>query len=181
MLREKGLVVDGFLFSTNKEYNNAIEEQEAVAYFKSNSDLSKSRAALKLYSKLTENRTFHTPVGYTFLKELQDFILKSGIVKSDQLEGIYIPSPGSADSEELNTLTIDHFKQIANQAQNRNKNSRIINIFLVLIITVMIGVAIYSDKTVYTNFENKVVDKYATWEEELNNREQILNDLETKD
>ncbi len=179
-MREKELVMSGFLFSTNKEYNDAKEEQEAIEYLKANSDLSNSKVVLKLYNKLNENRTFHTPVGYTFLKELQDIVLKAAIVKSEDIDDIYIPAQSNSESEELNALSLNHFKQIAEKEHTQNRNSRIINIFLVLVIIAMIGISIYSDRTVYSDFENKVIDKYASWEEELNNKEQLLNELETK-
>jgi len=177
-MSEKGLLIGGFLFSTNKEYSDAKQEQETIEYLKANSDLSKPKTVLKLYSKLTENRTFHTPIGYLFLKELQEIILNAGIVKLEELESIYIPTQNLSENEELNNLSLHHYKQIAEKAHIQNRNSRIINIFLAFIIIVMIAIAIYSDKSVYTDFENKVIDKYASWEEELNNREQDLNNRE---
>jgi len=177
-LSEKGLVVGGFLFSSNKEYNDAKQEQETIEYLKANSDLSKPKTVLKLYSKLTENRTFHTLVGYLFLKELQEIILKAGIVKLEELDSIYVPTQNFSENEELINLSLHHYKQSAEKAQIQNRNSRIINISLAFIIIVMIAIAIYSDKTVYTDFENRVINKYASWEEELNNREQKLNNRE---
>jgi predicted nucleic acid-binding Zn ribbon protein len=179
VLREKGLVVSGFLFSTNKDYNDAKEEQEAIDYLREKSDLSNARTALKVYNKLTENRTFHTPVGYSFLKELQDIIIKSGIVKPEDLDGIYIPGRSNANNE-VNMLQAEQYKVLAEKEHNRNRNSRIINIFLVGIILVMMVLAIYTDKTVFSNFENSIIDKYAGWEEELSQREQALKESEEK-
>lgn len=177
-MREKGLVVNGFLFSTNKDYKEANEEQEAIDYLRENSDLSNARTALKLYNKFTENRTFHTPVGYSFLKELQDTILKEGVVKPENLEAIYIP--GSGGNNEVDILRAEQYREIAEREHTRNRNSRIINIFLVCIIFIMIIISLYSDKTVFSKFEEGILNKYASWEEELNQREQALDALEDK-
>ena len=176
-MREKGLVVNGFLFSTNKDYNQAKEELEAIDYIRTNTDLANSGTVLKLYNKLTENRTFHTPVGYTFLKELQGTIIRTGLVKPADLEGIYIPGKGS-DNNEVAILKAEQYKVMAERAQIKNRNSRIINIFLVVIIIAMIIIAINTDKSVFTNFENNIIDKYSVWEEELIERERVLEELE---
>ncbi len=178
-MREKGLVVNGFLFSTNKEYNQAKEELEAIEYIKKNTDLANSGIVLKLYNKLTENRTFHTPVGYTFLKELQGTILRSGIVKPENLEGIYIPGK-SSDNNEVAILKAEQYKVMAEREHTKNRNSRIINIFLVFIIMIMIIIAINTDRTKFTNFENNIIDKYSSWEEDLKERERVLNELEDR-
>lgn len=171
-MREKGLVTVGYLFSTNKDYSDANEEQESINLLRSKADLSNPRTALKLYNKLIENRTFHTIVGFTFLKELQVTILNSGIVKAEDLDGIYVPP--QIDNNEVDTLTLEKYKLLADTQKVRIRNSRIINLFLVITILFMIIIAIYTDKTMYTDFENKVIDRYSTWEDELNNREQDL-------
>lgn len=173
-LSEKEFVVDGFLFSTEKEYEDAKQELESVEYLRNNSDLSIGKTVLKLYNRLIEDHTFHTPIGYQFLKELQDNMINSGIVKVDELVKIYVPAQHRGESSELNALKLNQYKQIAETLKTRYRNSRIINIFLVIIIIVMIGISIYSDKTVFTKFENQVINKYASWEEELKSKNEKL-------
>lgn len=174
---DKGLVVNGFLFSTNKEYNQAKEELEAIEYIKKNTDLTNAKTVLKLYTKLTGNRTFHTPVGYTFLSELRDTIIQSGIIKPEIVENIYIPS-NVVDNNEVAVLKAEQYKVMAEKERTKHRNSRIINIFLVFIIMAMIVIAIYTDKNLFTNFETSIIDKYSAWEEELDKREQALDELE---
>lgn len=177
-MKDTDLLVAGFLFNTNKEYSDAKDELEAVEYIKTNTDLSKPKLALKLYKKLTENRTFHTPVGYCFLKELQDTIKRAGVIAPEALENIYVlPHSGSA-TEEINVISLEHYKQLSETEHIKNRNSRIINIFLVLIILVMLAIAALSDKTIYSNFENEIINKYASWEEDLNKRQQQLDERE---
>jgi hypothetical protein len=42
----------------------------------------------------------------------------------------------------------------------------------------MIAIAIYSDKTVFTDYKNAIINQYAAWEEDLNSREEDLNSRE---
>ncbi len=171
-MKAEGLVTGGYLFSTNKDFSDANEEQESINFLRSKTDLSNPRTVLKLYNKLIENRTFHTLIGYTFLKELRDGILTSGIVKAEDLGEIYVSA--QINNNEVNSVTFEHYKHLTERQQVRIRNSRIINLFLVITILAMIIIAIYTDRTLYSDFENKVIDHYSDWEEELNNREQDL-------
>lgn len=178
-MREKGLIVDGFHFSSSKEYEEAKKELESVNLLRSKAELSNPRTVLKVYSKLLESETFHTPVGYAFLKDLQGIILKSQIIKPDDLPGIYIvPISDSKEKTELNNLNLNQYKQQVKKQQTRLRNSRIINLFLVIIVIVMVIMTFYTDRTMFSNYKNQVIDQYASWEEELNNKEKELNEKE---
>ncbi len=170
-MREKGLIIGGYLFGTNKDYNEAREEYESIHFLRSKADLTDARSALKLYIKLVENRTFHTIIGYTFLKELQGTILNSGIVKEEDIDGIYIPAQDAYDAD---ILSLEKYKLLIEKQKYRIRKTRIINIFLLITILGMLIIAIFTDKSVYADFENKIVNRYSTWEEDLNNREQEL-------
>jgi chaperonin cofactor prefoldin len=175
-LEEKELKTGGFLFSTEKDYNDAKQEEEAIKYLQANTDLTNSASVLKLYNKLTENRTFHTPVGYTFLKELRDTIINNTKIKQEDLDTIYIPALNYNPNSEQNSLLLKHFKEVAEKTHTRNRNLGIINLFLAITIIVMIGIAIYSDKTTFSNYEKSVINKYEAWEESLNKRQQSLDE-----
>lgn len=179
---ETSLSVNGFLFSNNKEYNDAKQEKGAIEHFKNKLDLSNPREALKLYNKILEKQSFRTPVGYLFLKELQDFIIKSEIIKIEDMQEIYIFTENANVSynNDFDSVSLNHYKELFDTEKMRHRNSRIINIFLVIIIMAMMYIALKADKTEFSDFENKVINKYSTWEEELTTREQKLNEREEK-
>ncbi|MDF2609258.1 MAG: hypothetical protein K0R92_732 [Lachnospiraceae bacterium] len=181
-MKDNELVVNGFLFYTNKDYNDARQEQEAIDHFKSKLNLSNPQEALKLYNKILDKQSFRTPVGYYFLKELQESILASG-VKSENIKGIMIPAVETGNSgydDDMNTVTLKHYKELADTLKIRQRNSRIINIFLLFTILAMMVIAINTDKSHYANFENQVINKYEAWEEELMAKEQELEEREEK-
>lgn len=174
---EKKYVVDGFEFSTESDYKMAKEELEAIIYFKDKINLSDLSNIAKLYNRILDRRTFHTPVGYSFLKDLQNRLIQSGYVKNEDVEKIFITNRNHTENQ-VDSLSIDHFKKIATVEKSKRRNLKIINTFLVVTILIMFLIALYSDKTVFTKFENELIDRYATWEEELNNRELELEEKE---
>jgi hypothetical protein len=174
---EESFIIDGFQFSSSKEYDEAKKELDAINLLKSKSELSNPKTTLKVYNKLLENKTFHTPVGFAFLKDLQHIILKSQIITSKDLKGIYIAPSGdsiSKEKTEFHNLTIDQYKQQVKELRTRLKNSRIITFFFAMIIIVMIIMTFYTDRTMFSEYKNELTDQYASWEEELKNREQEL-------
>ena len=56
--------------------------------------------------------------------------------------------------------------------------SVILNIALVVAVCAMFGIASKSDNPNIINYENAVVNKYASWEQELSEREQVIREKE---
>lgn len=177
---DKKYVVDGFEFLSEAEYNAAKEELTAINFFKEKTDLSDLSTVIKLYNRILARNTFHTVVGYSFLKELQNTIILSSKNKLKDLENIHVKAVQGSEENRLDLITAEKFKELAKKEKTKHRNSRIINLFLTLTIIIMFIIALYSDKTVFKKFENDIIDEYASWEEELTQREEELDKREEK-
>ena len=71
--------VNGFLFSTTEEVNAAKKEARAVVYLEERLKGRSPEEAKSMYTQIMDQGLFHTAVGYSFLKELQDSLKASGI------------------------------------------------------------------------------------------------------
>lgn len=168
----------GFSFSDSQEYKEAKREAETVEYIKANTDLSDLNKAAKLYHKLVERKTLKTVVGYAFLKELQERIIREGIIGSESMPNIRVERDKKQIKAYSGSLEHDQEKKHAAVVENyriRLRNSRIISAFLVVIIIVMFAIAIFSDRGKFTDYENKILNKYSAWEEALDTREKELD------
>lgn len=174
---EKEYKVSGYSFSDVLDYKEAKRESETIEYIKANTDLNDKNKVLKLYHKLVERKTLNTIVGYGFLKELRDEIIGDGIINKENLPGI----PIEKKSKQNNITSPDHNMEVKNHKQIqeyriRHRNSRIINLFLILIIFVMIIINVMSDRSLFQDYEEKIVNRYASWEEDLTEREKELEE-----
>ena len=176
-MSETDFIVGGYRFSTESEYKDAIEEYESIEYLRKNTNLTNSKSVQKLYIKLVEKDTFHTIIGISFLRELMNILEEEKITLPDELSSIHVPSQSKSNNE-YTKLNSEHYKLLAERAAVKVRNSRIINIFLALTIIVMIVIALFSDRTMYTKFENETLNRYASWEEELNERQDALDQRE---
>ena len=67
-------VVDGFEFQTKEEARQAKKESDGIRYIKDQTDMSDPDTVYKLYLRLNKPGYFFTPVGLSFLVELQEYL-----------------------------------------------------------------------------------------------------------
>ncbi len=182
-MSENEFKVAGFSFSDANDFKEAKREAETVEYIKANTDLSDLNKAAKLYHKLVERNTLTTVIGYAFLKGLQERIINEGILSRENIPCVPVDKEKKHIRAYSNSIDHDQEKKQNTVFENyrlRLRNSRIISIFLVLIIIVMFIIAIFSDRSRFINYENKILNKYSAWEETLDAREKEL-DLKEKE
>jgi hypothetical protein len=177
-MKENEYKVAGYSFSDIRDYKEAKREEESIEYIKANTDLNDLNKAIKLYHRLVERKTLKTVVGFAFLKELQERILQEGIIAKENMPCIQIEKnqkPIRAYSGEIDHEQEQRHLAIIADYKVKLRNSRIICGFLAAIIVAMLLIAIFSDRSMFSNYENKILDKYSAWEEELNAREKALD------
>lgn len=168
-----------YSFDDEDSYEEAKHELESVKYIEANTDFKDGRKVLKLYNSLLGSGEFKTVVGYDFLVTLRKTIIQKGLAEDAGLPKVkisgkvlpktakeYVISKQESREARYNKLIMDY--------RSSYRSSRIINIALAIIIIIMIGISIKSDRTVFKEFEESVIDKYAQWEEELNAREKEI-------
>lgn len=173
--------IAGYFFAEPHAYKEAKREEETVEYIRANTDLSDMNKTLKLYHKLVERKTLKTVIGYEFLKELQEKIIRGGIVTADSLPPIRVErdeKPIKVYSGEIDHEAEQRHMEIIEDYKTKLRNSRIVAGFLIVIVITMILISIFSDRNIFVNYENQVVDKYSAWEEQLDAREKALDERE---
>jgi hypothetical protein len=182
-MKEMEYNVSGYSFTNLQLYNDAKREAETVEYILANTDLSDQSKMIKLYHKLIERKTFKTIVGYSFLKELQEKILKEGVIAKDNLPSI----PVELDIKKYHKL-LDNMDQDREQKKKaaaedyriKLRNSRIISMALFAIIIIMFLISIFGDRSVFRDYKNEVLDEYSSWKEDLEAREKALDEREAR-
>lgn len=188
MAENNQLEVEGFLFNDEKAAEKAQKEAEAARYIKSKTDRSNPDMVLALYHKVLEQDMFETPVGYTFLADMQEYLKTIPYIQADDIYPIPV-SENYADKPKENvvkkqdirparkvkTKTVTKVQKVRTPA---SKASIILNAILLVIIVVMFAITFTSDNVNIINYETKIQNKYASWEEDLKQREADLNQRE---
>lgn len=171
MDKEKIYTYQGFTFRSEAELAEAKKEAEVVAYIRGQADLSNVKTVVKLYNRLIEKGTLTTELGITFLKELRSRAIDSGVVAESSLEPL--PSVEKKKPEMPKTMSKD--RKLMELYRERSRNLAIVVAVLCVVIVVLFAIRLFGTASPFTDYEQKVLDEYAGWKEELTEREEALH------
>ena len=181
----KNYTVGGYTFKSKEAADEAKNELNAIKYVSAKTDAKDPKQAYLLYNKLLDKELFKTLIGMNYLKELQQFLYMSEEIPNDRIR----PIPINYELQEM----LDGKREITNnkslirkleRARDRYKDmyikSLIVNVALVIVIIIMIVISLTSANPNITNYEKKLQDKYASWQEQLEQKEESLKAREAE-
>ena len=195
--------VDGFYFEDAAKAAKAQKEAETVKYIRSKTNFARADAVYGIYTKLIDNNVFSTEVGYAFLTELYRILLESGAYNENALPKVYIRKERTTaavavtdtrDTEEgldeedeariieavrkrtksLNDTSKTQVRNIREMYRDKLKTYKMVIAVLALCIIGMLAMVYFSDASPLRDAEQQVLDKYAAWQETLQEQETSL-------
>lgn len=175
---EEKRLMSGFLFQSERDAKLAEVERKKIAYLESKLDYSKPEDILYIYDKTVKGKVFSTPVGMMYLKQLQEFLLgQDGIdpalVAAIPLNNIY---------HEQSIAVKERIQEKKDKAIETKKSqltiSIVLNILLAIAMVAMFIISLNSDNPNIINYERNITNRYATWEQELTERENVIREKE---
>ena len=170
----KELIVGDYMFSTLEEANVAKLELDKIEKLTEKLGDADDEMLYKVYNRSIEKNTFRTPVGLEFMKVLKKRLEKSRKVKDDIL-----PIPVSVNNLEIKDANDkqDDIKKVRDDAKKFStffKWSLFVNAILVVVIIALFVITSTADNPNIINYENALIDKYSSWETELNEKDKEL-------
>lgn len=176
-------VVDGFQFGTQQDAELARNEQLRIERLEEKLDYGNIEMVSAVYKKALNNRVFKTPVGYEFLKKLQR-ILQENPLPDEEIDNI--PVYGVHSMRESANQTVERIqasrkpvkKEKPKQEFFSRKTSILMNIGLLALVILMFVISTTSSQPTVLNYERVLQNRYAEWEKQLSDREQVIREKE---
>ena len=169
------MVVEGYSFTNENMAKQARTEAEGVRYVKARTDMSKPDQVFNVYHKLLQQRMFQTPVGYAYLKELQEYLKTIPGIRNEDIR----PIPVADHLVVSDTRGIsERWSRRLEKEQNKLRMSMVANFAFVVSILLMFLITATSGQTTILNYEKKIQDRYAHWEQQLTQREKAIREEE---
>lgn len=170
----KELIVGDYMFSTLEEANVAKLELDKIEKLTEKLGDADDDMLYKVYNRSIEKNTFRTPVGLEFMKALKKRLEKSRKIKDEVL-----PIPVSVNNLEIKEASEkeDDIKKVKNDAKKYSSFFRwslFVNAILVIVVIALFVITSTSDNPNIINYENALIDKYSSWESELNEKDKTL-------
>lgn len=171
--------VNGFIFMNKRDMERAKREKETIDRINETLSSNDIDAILGLYRKAVSKRYFVTPVGLSYLSQVRQYLVENG--RGDELPMIpVIPiKPGVSEEalEEVKSELKSCNEELDKQLLIKNKLIVAVVALLVCVIG-MIFIVATSDNQGFINAEEKVLNKYSAWEEDLKEREALIREKE---
>lgn len=178
--REEELVVGGYRFATVADAETARMELKKIENLQQHLDCRNPQNVLMIYNRAIENRIFLTPVGQSYLQRVQEDLLRWGIPEEKIRP---IPLYGTYSNKTENNLSIR--RSIAARKPKLEYRGRFItsvwiNILLLAAVVAMLVIAVCSETPNMINYRSEILSEYSQWEQELQEREQAVQEAEKK-
>ncbi len=194
--------IGGYIFEDENKAKKAAKELKAVEYLLGQIKDADEKGVLTVYKKLLNQRLFSTEIGMSFLSQLRQNLIASGVFEESEVPEVY-----SLEGEEKPNNKTEEIPPAVNEKQENakaknkkadktvgtvpqdlkaqiNKLKLVNKILLVLCITLILCVAgmFYVNSTINSptilDYEEKLIDKYSAWEQELTEREAAVKEKE---
>ncbi len=191
--------IDGFYFETDELYEEAHKEKLAVAYLSKQVDLSDNKQALRLYQQAASQKLFSTVIGLSFLRDIEFRLKKDESIPKDQIMAVTVPMkerPPEKPSVSISSLQSEEgtskkerqkkdaypFNEKTEAGKYRRRFHGALAFVFILLATigVMFFITLSSDLPTIVNYRTRLNNEYASWDEELKEREAAL-DLREKE
>lgn len=186
MVKNNKYIIDGYSFSSKEEMEEAKNELSGIEYLESRTDLTKVKSVYATYNKIIEKELFRTPLGYKFLKDLQDILHKSSEIDDEDILPIPVLKTSDKVVNKQKAPKIQkNFNLSGLEVRYKNKfiNMIIFSVFLIIILVLMFFITNNSKNTNIINYKDRIDREYSKkedslikWSEELSLKEKELEE-----
>ena len=147
-----------------------------MAFLSARLDLSQKETIRQVYEKALKDRVFRTPPGFRFLCLLREALLEGGIEAP--------PIPLRMRFTEIFREKAENPKERVRREERKERSmnwgavSVLLNVVLAVLVIVLFYLSLSSPNPNILNYEKALVNKYASWETELTEREKEVRRLE---
>jgi len=203
--------IGGYIFDDENKARKAAKELKTVEYILGQLKDVDEKGVLAVYKKLLGQKPFSTEIGMSFLLQLRQNLLDSGVFAKEDIPEVYLPQSQNQISlnkeKKANSIPAEVSSESENKLKEESKKSKDIadkntgskeisdsdqikklktinRLLLVLCITLLLCVIgmFYINSTINSptilNYEEELLNKYSTWEQELSEREAAVKEKE---
>lgn len=188
MANDHAIQVGEFLFEDAELAQKAVKEQKAINYLRHQLHGRNISAVISAYHQLMQQEIFETELGYAFLSELRREILSDPAVNEEDVERILVKAnkeqigPKMAEDELPDEAAIaqlvERTKTIVKKYKERFYMLLVVVLILLGAVAFMFVITITSDSPTILNYKTKLENEYASWDEDLQKREDEVKQKE---
>lgn len=180
MENKEDLMVGGYIFATHDDAETARNELKKISYLELHTDMSNMTLVKRLYDKALENRTFTTPIGLSYLNDLYKMLIAAGF-SSDELQSIPLYTTfrriNLSDDKPIRR-SMTRREKVEKELRMKYRNAVLIAGIMTALVAALLIVMFMGTTPNAINYKQAVTNEYASWEQELTQRENAVREKE---
>ena len=163
----------GYEFACLDDAILAQSEIKKIDYLKAHLDRGDADTVKALYDKAIDEKFFKTPVGIGFLTEMREYLIETLDYSEDEVRSIPLYMFYDTTGKAPKTKEVKK-KEHAGILFT----SIVLNIALIVAVIIMFWIATHTEQPNILNYETVITNRYATWDQELTERERAVREAE---
>lgn len=183
MAEQNNYTVQGYHFTSAQDARVAEEEGKKIQYLEEKLAGRSTSNLLSIYDKVLDEKMFITPIGWTYLIQLRQRIIDQGIAQ-DLIRPVplYVSfafeNPETKESKGVAREWIRPSVKKKKTMQAKLRFSTILNVVLMLLVVAMFVITLQGENANAINYRRAIINEYASWEQELSEREKAVKEKE---
>lgn len=178
---EKKFTFQGHTFDDEKQLIAAKKEAEAVEYLRMKTDFGNMNNLRKLYDRILDREMMETVVGIAFLKEIRETLIGSGMFTDDQIRPVPLLPEVKKLKKRKETQKRSRERTLLERSERKNTILKTVCFFLIVIVIAMFAIVLSGYRSpLAIKYEEQILNKYASWAEELQEKEDYLREYVRK-
>lgn len=175
------LIVEGYQFISENDAQKATMDASKIRLLETRAKVSRPVDIKAVYDKAIENKIFRTPIGWGYLTGLRKKLLDSGFNEND-----LIPIPMDISFSRHSAIeNLSVRQRIKPDKKEKNLEFKrifpiVLNIVLALLVILMFVIAATSESDNIINYKRNITNRYASWDQDLKEREKAVRQAEKK-
>lgn len=178
MKNREELIVGGFMFETEEAAQKARDELQGIDVVRNKTNMRSPETVLEVYNKLIDKRLCKTPVGYSYLHDLQKYLQNSNVISKEEIREIPIEPIRRRVVREFQNAEEAKRQEKITEYRDKFRTSLFFNLIFGIAVIIVLYLATTGENVNIINYENKIIDKYESWEQELTEREEAVKEYE---
>ncbi len=180
--KESERVVMGYSFLNEEDAALAEAERKKTEYLRAHLNTKNPDTVLALYNKVLHEHFFKTPIGVEFMRELRDYLIEQADFPEEDVAPIPLRLSYATPVRENPSQTRMRVQSPPEKKKKVKLSplfvSIVLNIALVVAVIAMFWIATHTDQPNILNYKDALVNQYASWDQELTQREQAVREKE---
>ncbi|MDC7292820.1 MULTISPECIES: hypothetical protein [unclassified Butyrivibrio] len=175
------LIVGGYEFMTEIDAQKGAMDLNKIKLLNTRAKATRPQDIKAVYEKAIENKIFKTPLGWGYLANLRAKLIESGYKEDDLIPiplGVTITRHSAMENLSVRQRIKPEKKK--NSLEFKRVFPIVLSAILTILVIVMFLITVTSESDNIINYRRNVTNRYASWEQDLKEREKKVREAEKR-